>query len=309
MAMLQRKLLVHACAQRSSLALSSRLGSVGNVLAQCQCVGRRDRFVAMQDAPARVRLAEALRASAAVFGLQSIAVAGAGEPACMIAAAPPSPISPASDVVAEQEVVHVTSEAAVIAQGPTRTQSQDDTDSDWEEMGLLAAALVAEARRLPGPAPQQVAARSEEPLLPVAAGPCATRNFAEAPAWALTALRSRDVAASVFRSLDESTQQSLVALGSNVRDALLVAACVDPQYWREPGSALAAAAQVAERTLEQSKRRREEPVGPTPFGPDAPAGASRSVASARGEATVRETSGVWARELRSGSANLVAETQ
>ena len=73
----------------------------------------------------------------------------------------------------------------------------------------------------------------------------------------MTALRSRDVAAAVFRMLDPEARQQMASLTCQTRDALLIAACVDPYYWHAPSAALVARALTAQRVLLEANVARD----------------------------------------------------
>lgn len=252
---------------------------------------------------------EAWRASAAAFGLLPLAGEALAVQESAGAEGHESPISPASEGVAVERVGAGADEAAERPTTPTPTGAQFDSGSDSEDRRLLSAAVVAEARRLPGPEPLQQASPAVPVVLPVALRSGASNSSAEAPGWALTALRSRDVAASVFGLLDESTQQSLVALGCTARDALLVAACLDPKYWREPDATLAAAAEVAQRTLQESRRRSPMLVHRGFVGAAAPTEETGSEEGAGGEAWVGAAWARWGRQMHDGSISLDSQEQ
>ena len=178
--------------------------------------------------------------------------------------------------------------------------SAEDTfeGTDSEEEALTAAAVRAEARRLPGPLP--LARRREEgpPGLQeraVAEGP---HSAAAPPAWVVRALRSRDVAASVFRMLDERTHEQLSVLNCQTRDALLVAACVDPQYWADPNAQRAATAVVAAGVVTAARSRAPSPP-PGQALPVSGAGAAAGAeAGPRNSAYLGATARRWTISLR-----------
>ena len=245
--------------------------------------------------------AQRWREVAATFGLQPLATDRDVEQRRFVTATQLSPVSPASADAAEgraRELVedeHRVRTAQSWAEDPV--ESSDDSDMEH----LRAAALLAEARRLPGPLPVASPAPPRVVAAPVRAAWAARRSADEPPRWALTALRSLDVAASVFRMLDQTAQESLAALNCRTRDALLVAACVDPQYWYGPSAALAAAALVAQRTVRQANAQRGDASAEVA----ASSGAASAVVAAAAPVVRASPAGPtarrWAQRLRAGA--------
>lgn len=170
------------------------------------------------------------------------------------------------------------------------THDPVECSSDSEVERLRAAAEWAELRRHSG---AQQAARGDAKRGAVGGLPTTAsrsrRSEEEPPAWALNALRARDVAAHVFALVDEATQRSLVALGPQARDALLVGACLDPQCWVEPGAALAARARVARRTLEAARSSRAVLEAPGALSSGAAALHAAAEVQVGGEAPLAQT--------------------
>ena len=223
-------------------------------------------------------------AAAAAFGLQPLGADMSAEQPTSAWGTQLSPVTQASQDGAPVPVVSVAGAGSGRGEAQAERPEEAEEGSDDSDLELLLAAAVwAEARRLPGPLPvatEVAESRDEPPATDLAAE---APEADEPPGWALTALRSRDVAASVFRLLDARAQENMAALNVQVRDALLIAACVDPAYWVGPSAALAATAVVAQRVVREARASRSagffEEGSPQAAAPAAPASQAASAAT------------------------------